>query len=94
MGPAGTNKQWHHVVEQTSGNVERFGPEAIHNTQNVVALGSHLHAGVSRLYSSIRVDITRSTTLMVRKWLSTQSYEAQRQFGLQAIENVRKGVWP
>ena len=94
MGPAGTNKQWHHIVEQTSGNVERFGPEALHNTENVMALEGPLHSGVSRLYSSIRVDITGSTTLTVRKWLSPQSYEAQRQFGLRAIENVRKGHWP
>jgi hypothetical protein len=94
MGPAGQGKQWHHVVEQTPGNVERFGPEALHNTENVIALESDIHSKVSRLYSSNRPDITRSETLTVRKWLSTQSYEAQRRFGQQAIENVRKGLWP
>jgi hypothetical protein len=94
LGPAGANKQWHHLVEQTPGNVERFGPEALHNTENLVALESGVHTNVSRLYSSIRSDITGSGTLTVRKWLSTQSYEAQRQFGLRAIENVRKGIWP
>lgn len=80
-------------LSQTSGFQNRK-PAASHNTQNVMALESAVHGGVSRLYSSIRVDITGSTALTVRKWLGTQSYEAQRQFGLRAIENVRKGVWP
>jgi hypothetical protein len=33
MGPAGENKAWHHIVEQRRINVERFGAEAIHNTE-------------------------------------------------------------
>jgi hypothetical protein len=40
------------------------------------------------------MDITGSPTLTIRKWLSTQPLEEQRQFGLRAIENVRKGLWP
>lgn len=93
LGPAGERKQWHHIVEQTPGNVERFGPHALHNTENVIPLEQGLHTGLSRFYSSIQQEITGSRTLTVRQWLSTQSYEAQRQFGLQAIEKVRRGVW-
>ncbi len=52
-----------------------------------------LHTDVSAFYSSIREGITGSNTLTVRKWLSTQSYEAQRQFGLKAIDNIRRGIW-
>ncbi|MBZ4420953.1 hypothetical protein [Myxococcus sp. RHSTA-1-4] len=93
LGSAGKGKQWHHIVEQTPGNVERFGSHALHNTENVIPLDEAVHTGVSRLYSSIRPGITNSRTLTVRKWLSTQSYEAQRAFGLRAIDNVRNGVW-
>ncbi|WP_375759376.1 hypothetical protein [Corallococcus exercitus] len=92
MGPAGTNKEWHHVVEQTTGNVKRFGPPALHNTENIIPLDKALHTDVSAFFSSIRRDITGSP-LTVRQWLSTQSYEAQRDFGLLAIENVGKGLW-
>jgi hypothetical protein len=35
MGPAGNGKEWHHIVEQTDGNVARFGPQALHNTESV-----------------------------------------------------------
>jgi hypothetical protein len=94
MGPAGPKKQWHHVVEQTESNIERFGAEAIHNTENVLPLEEAAHKEISRLFSQIRVDITGSETLTVRKWLSTQSLEAQRQFGLRAIESVSQGLWP
>ncbi|WNG32278.1 hypothetical protein F0U61_00620 [Archangium violaceum] len=93
MGAAGQGKEWHHIVEQTPGNVKRFGGEALHNTENVVAMDKALHGKVSSFYSSIRVAITKSTKLTVRQWLGTQSYEAQREFGLLAIENVRKGIW-
>ena len=39
MGPAGQGKEWHHIVERTPGNVKRFGGEALHNTENITALG-------------------------------------------------------
>ncbi|WP_404373393.1 hypothetical protein ACIHQR_19400 [Corallococcus coralloides] len=93
MGPAGNNKEWHHVVEQTPGNVNRFGPQALHNTDNIVPLDKALHSRISAMYSTVRYDITHSFTHTVRQWLSTQSYEAQREFGLLAIENVKKGIW-
>jgi len=37
-GAAGNGMAWHHIVEQTPGNVKRFGAEAIHNTENLVKL--------------------------------------------------------
>lgn len=93
MGPAGPGKAWHHIVEQTPGNAKRFGGEALHNTENIIALDKTLHDKVSAFYSRIRFSITRSTRLTVRQWLGTQSYEAQREFGLLAMENIKNGVW-
>jgi len=94
MGPAGTGKEWHHLVEQTPGNVKRFGGQSLHNTENVIALDKALHDRISAFYSSKSVRFTNSHTLTVRQWLSTKSYEAQRQFGLLAIKNIKSGVWP
>jgi hypothetical protein len=96
MGPAGPGQAWHHIVEQTPGNIARFGAEAVHNTGNLVPLAhgaGSIHARISGLYSSIRPAITGSNTLTVRQWLSTQSFEAQAAFGRQAIENVGAGLW-
>ncbi|QAT85435.1 putative lipoprotein [Corallococcus coralloides] len=93
LGPAEDGKQWHHIIEQTPGNVNRFGPEAIHNTENVLQLDQGLHKRLSGFYSSIQQEITGSRILTVRQWLSTQSFEAQRDFGLQAIEKVQKRIW-
>ncbi|WP_306770437.1 hypothetical protein [Corallococcus sp. AB018] len=93
LGPAEDGKQWHHIVEQTPGNVNRFGPEAVHNTENVIQLDQGLHKRLSGFYSSIQQEITGSRTLTVRQWLSTQSFEAQRDFGLQAIEKIQKRIW-
>jgi hypothetical protein len=93
MGPAGNGKEWHHIVEQTPRNTQRFGGAALHNTENVIPLEKTFHTRISALYSTIRFAITGSTTLTVRQWLSTQSYEAQFEFGLRAMANVRSGAW-
>ncbi|WP_043401407.1 hypothetical protein [Archangium violaceum] len=93
MGSAGRGKEWHHIVEQTPGNEKRFGAQAVQNTDNIVPLDKGIHTRISSLYSSIQRDITGSSILTVRKWLSTQSYEAQREFGLIAIDKVTKGIW-
>lgn len=92
MGSAGAGRQWHHIVEQSQ--VGRFGPEAIHTTRNIVSLPTEAHRQVNALYSSIRPDITGSTTQTVRQWLSTQSYDEAYQFGQQVIEKASPGVWP
>jgi hypothetical protein len=93
MGKAGKGKQWHHIVEKHRANLRRFSSRALHNTENIVPLEEGLHIDVSALYSSKRPKITGSDALTVREWVRTLSYEEQRAFGLQAIENVRKGVW-
>jgi len=82
MGRAGPGKNWHHIVEQTKGNIAKFGPETIHNTQNIIRLDAAVHKQVSAYYSRIR-PFTGGQT--IRQWLSTQSFEAQQQFGLQAL---------
>lgn len=89
MGPAGPNRNWHHIVEQTPGNVRQFGPQALHNSDNVIALDEGIHRKISGLYSSIRAY---SRGMTVRQWLSTQSFAAQRDFGLQVLRDL--GVTP
>ncbi len=93
MGSAGPGKEWHHIVEQTPGNMKRFGARAVQNTENITPLDKGVHARISSIYSAIRYDITQSYTLTVRQWLSTQTYQAPREFGLLAIESVTKGFW-
>jgi hypothetical protein len=87
MGPAGPGQAWHHIVEQTPGNIVKFGNQTIHNTTNLMKLpngAGTIHARVSGYYSSIQ-PFTGGQT--VRQWLSTQSYQAQYDFGLQTLRN-------
>jgi hypothetical protein len=89
MGSVAPDFQWHHIVEQTSGNVSRFGPQAIHNTNNIFPVEVSAHRQISAHYSS-KPGFTGGLT--VRQWLSTQSFEAQHSYGLQIL--VRFGVLP
>ncbi len=91
LGSAGEGYQWHHIVEQTPGNLKRFGPEAIHSTDNVVAVPKSIHVGknsISALYSS-KPRFTHGVT--VRRWLSKQPFRAQRQFGIKTLKS--RGQW-
>jgi hypothetical protein len=90
LGSAGQGKQWHHIIEQTPGNVERFGPRALHNTENVIAIDEGIHRKISAYYSSKDPRFTGGQT--VRQWLSGQSLQAQRKFGLTVLQGY--GVIP
>jgi len=94
MGKAGPGKEWHHVVEQTDGNVDSFGAERIHSTDNEVALDKDLHQKVSALYSSKATRYTQTMRLTVREWLSTKPFETQRRFGLTILKLVLEGRNP
>jgi RHS repeat-associated protein len=86
MGSAGEGQAWHHIVEQTPGNVSRFGAETIHNTGNLMKLphgAGSIHNRLSGHYSSIQ-DFTNGQT--VRQWLSTQSYQAQYDYGIKMLK--------
>lgn len=83
LGPAGENAQWHHIVEQTPGNLNRFGAQTIHNTDNLVRVPTDIHRQISGFYSS-KQPFTGGQT--VRQWLGTQPIEAQQQFGRQVMQ--------
>ncbi|MCK6587397.1 MAG: hypothetical protein L6Q76_07420, partial [Polyangiaceae bacterium] len=65
-------------------NVAKFGPQTLHNTKNVIPLDSAIHTGISAYYSRIRPN---SGGLTVREWLSTQSFDAQREFGIEILKS-------
>lgn len=80
IGVAGAGLAWHHIVGQTTSNLQRFGAEAIHNTGNLVRLehgtGS-IHQEITNFYNSVQPELTGTNTLTVRGWLSTQSFAEQ-----------------
>ena len=86
MGNAGDGLNWHHIVEQNPANLAKFGPEKIHNTNNIIKIpggkGS-LHAKISGYYSSKR-KFTGGLT--VRQWLRTKSFEEQYKFGIKILK--------
>lgn len=87
MGPVGTGQAWHHIVEQAPGNVAKFGPEAIHNTGNLIKLpngAGSIHSRISGYYSSIQ-PFTNGQT--VRQWLANQSFQQQYKFGIQTLKS-------
>jgi hypothetical protein len=63
--------------------VEEFGPEAIHNMNNLIPIEYSVHMQISAYYSSIQPF---TDGLTVRGWLSTQSFEDQKSFGIWVLQ--------
>jgi hypothetical protein len=86
FGSAGKDQALHHLVEQTPGNIAKFGAEAIHNTGNIIKLphgAGSIHARLSGHYSSKQFFTNNQT---VRQWLSTQSYQQQYEYGIKMLK--------
>jgi hypothetical protein len=88
FGPAGEGKEWHHIVEQTGRNVEKFGEEQIHNTQNLMSVSKEVNQKINAYYSS-KDYFTNGQT--VRQWISEQSFQKQYEFGKQILNKALKG---
>ncbi len=92
MGSPRAGKVWHHIVEQCK--VKKFTVTWIQNTKNVVAVSGCTNIDLNRFDSSVREDITGSTTMTVRAWLEQKSFQFNSDFGRRAINNVQEGLWP
>lgn len=62
---------WHHILEQTAGNIAEFGAETIHSAENLIPVSASVHARISGYYSSKQLFTEGKT---VRQWLSGQSF--------------------
>jgi RHS repeat-associated protein len=85
MGNGGNNPaniQWHHIVEQWSTNLTRFGPRAIHSIANVVPTPTHVHRVISGFYSSHHAWLPQGFTRF-RDWMATLPWERQYQIGVE-----------
>ncbi len=81
IGSAGQGNHWHHIVEQSQ--TGKFGAQAIQNTKNVIAVDAGIYSKISGFYSSKQAF---TGGLTVRQWLSSQSFEQQRKFGLEVLK--------
>lgn len=57
MGSPGEGNNWHHIIEQHAANLKRFGPETVHNTENVIKVKAEIHMKNSAFYSSRQMSL-------------------------------------
>ncbi len=85
LGSAGEGRDWHRIVGQHDANVAKFGPGAIHNTENVVSLDrAAVHRPLNGIYS--RKPVAASQT--ERERMSGKPYEEQRSYDLRQLERL------
>jgi hypothetical protein len=88
QGGAGSGMAWHHIVPQTPANLQQFGAQVIHNTNNLIRLphgAGSPHQKITNLYNSINPAITGSATQRVYQWVQNQPFEKQWELGVDLI---------
>ncbi len=84
-GSAGPNMDWHHLVEQNSVNVARFGPAAIQNSTNLIRLNRELHWQVTAHYNSAYLGSGFSRN---RDYVNSLSFTEQRSYAVQLLRDL------
>lgn len=87
LGPAGPDREWHHIVEKRLAENGRFPPELIHSTDNVISLPAEVHR---RVTSEMGSNISSNIRILRRLWMEQWSFEEQYNAGLILIERVLK----
>ena len=91
LGSAGTNKAWHHIVEQNQIQSSGFSATSIHNTKNLVAIPSgYLGSVHSQIAAHFQSKPSFTGGLTVRAWLSGQSFQTQFEYGLNILSQYGK----
>lgn len=85
LGAAGTNREWHHIVEQNQIDKSGFDATRIHNTNNIISIDAQTHRQISGHYTSKAYPCTNG--LSVRDWLAGKSFEFQYQYGIQKLKD-------
>ncbi|MBL8583783.1 MAG: hypothetical protein JNL61_16360 [Rhizobiaceae bacterium] len=89
LGPAGPDREWHHIVEKRLADNGQFPPELIHSTDNIINLPVRLHRGISARMSRIE---RRLGNQVVRKEVEKLSFKDQYNFGLKLINEVARDL--
>lgn len=84
FGPAGDGSQYHHLVTQGGVNADAEMPE-LQSTDNIIILPTLLHEMVSDEYLRPAPD---NSGRSLYQWLQTQSYEVQREYGLEILKGM------
>jgi hypothetical protein len=83
LGPTPKGMHWHHIVEEY--HAPQFGQQAIHRTENVVAIPIEEHRRLTAYYQS-KPDFAYPNK--VREWLRGKSFEEQHEFGMDQLKRV------
>lgn len=86
IGQSVVGQQFHHLVSQGYGNIDRFGNEMIHNTKNIAQISDKLHRAVTGFYNS--KDILNYGNQTIGQYMSKQSWQEQYRFAVDTLNRL------
>ena len=86
IGGSVVGKQFHHLVSQGYGNIERFGNQIIHNSQNIAQISDKLHRAITAIYNS--KEGLKYGGLTFGQYMSKQSLEEQYRVAIETLNRL------
>jgi hypothetical protein len=86
LGPAGPNREWHHIVEKRLAENGKFPPEIIHST-DIINLPVEVHRRVSARMSTRERAFDNNIR---RRWIEKRTFGEQYDDGLELVEEALK----
>ena len=85
LGPAGPNREWHHIVERRLADKGIFPPEQVHSTDNIINLPVEVHRRVTAKMSQVAPN---ADGRILRSVVEEMSFADQYNFGLRLIKEA------
>jgi len=82
LGPAGSGREWHHIVEKRLAGRDGFPAELIHSTDNIISLPVEVHRRVTAKMSSRSPE---HGNVVRRLWMEKLPFDEQYNLGLDLI---------
>jgi hypothetical protein len=85
LGPAGSGREWHHIVEKRMAGRNGYPVELIHSTDNIISLPVDVHRRVSARMST-RFEAYKNNVM--RFEVGKLSFEEQYNIGLELVADA------
>ncbi|MBO6719198.1 MAG: hypothetical protein JJ913_14670 [Rhizobiaceae bacterium] len=82
LGPAGSGREWHHIVEKRLAGRNDFPAELIHSTDNIISLPMEVHRHINAKMSS---NMKIRGNVVLRHYLQGRTFAEQYDYGLDLI---------
>ena len=82
LGPAGSGREWHHIVEKRLAGRKDFPAELIHSTDNIISLPVEVHR---RINGKMSAKMVIYGDVVLRHYVQGRTFAEQYNHGINLV---------